>query len=170
MPNNFKFKIDIQIPPAATAKLQAATEKAFRQVASELDGRFQDAISSAVWPWPRPTKRGLSGSTLGEKAKAWKKASFNTGSPRSIVDSGDLKASHTFTINGLSAEYVWTTEYAAAVHDGARIHPWGDPKNGTVELPARPWTTAVLKGGTGASVPVYDFASELSKRIPKFLN
>ena len=170
MANNFKFKIDIELPAGAVAALEKATEQAFRQVSYELDGRFQDAISSRAWPWPRQSKRGLSGSTVGERAKQWKKANFNTGSPRSIVDSGDLKDNHTFTVNGLTAEYVWGSEYAAAVHDGATIFPWGDPTNKAIRLPARPWTTAVLKGGTSADIEVYDFASELSKRIPKFLN
>lgn len=167
--NNFKFKINVELPKGTAEALKRASEQAMKEVAAELTGRFDDAISSAVWPWDLgQSKRGLGGSTLGERAKAWKKAKFNTGSPRSIVDSGDLKQSRTFSLKGLTAEWAWTAEYAAAVHEGARIHPWGDPKNGTIQMPARPWTEAVLKGGTGASIEVYDFTTELSKRIPKY--
>ena len=167
--SKFQAKITVTLPPNFSGDLQKATEKALKEVAAELTGRFDDAISSAVWPWSLgQSKRGLSGSTVGERAKAWKAASFNTGSPRSIVDSGELKQSRTFQLKGLVAEWAWTADYAAAVHEGARIKPWGDPTNKTVTLPARPWTTAVLKGGTGANVEVYDFATELSKRIPKY--
>lgn len=168
MSSNFKFKINVELPKGFDKALQAATEKAFREVAGELTGRFDDAISSSVWPWPRSSKRGLGGSTVGERAKAWKDAGFNTGSPRSIVDSGDLKQSRTFSLNGLQAQWVWTADYAAFVHEGATIRPWGDPSNKPVRLPARPWTTAVLEGGTSANIEVYDFATEVSKRIPRY--
>lgn len=167
--SDFKAKITVQLPANVEANLKKAAEQAMKEVAAELTGRFDDAISSAVWPWALgQSKRGLSGSTVGERAKAWKAASFNTGSPRSIVDSGELKQSRTFQLKGLQAEWAWTADYAAAVHEGARIKPWGDPTNKTVTLPARPWTTAVLKGGTGANIEVYDYATELSRRIPKF--
>lgn len=163
--SNFNFKVDITFDAGMDSKLQKVAEETMKEVAAELDGRFDDAISSAVWSWPGQSKRGLSGSTVGERAKAWKAASFNTGTTRSIVDSGELKQSKVYNLKGTTAEWVWTANYAAAVHEGARIHPWGDPKNGTVSLPGRPWTTAVLEGGTGAKVPVYNFTEEFTKRF-----
>lgn len=170
MANLIGFKVEIEIPKGALAELKKAAEEAFEEVATELDGRFQDAISDKAWPWPRPSKRGLGGGSLSEKARAWREASFNTNAPRSIVDSGELKQSRMFNVKGLQAEWAWTAEYAAAVHDGAMIHPWGNTKAAKVELPPRPWTTAVLKGGTAASIDVYDIATELSKRIPLYLD
>ena len=169
MANAFNFKLEAQLDGSAVKALRKAAEAAMKTTAAELDGRFDDAISSAVWPWPRSSKRGVGGSTVGERAKQWANKGFNTGTPRSIVDSGELKQSKVFNVTGLKAEWAWTANYAAAVHEGARITPWGDPKNGTVTLPARPWTDAVLNGGTPASLPVYPFTDELSKNIGKLL-
>lgn len=169
MGSNFKFKLEAQIDGNAVAALRKAAAEAMKQTAAELDGRFDDAISSSVWPWPRSSKRGLGGSTVGERAKQWANKGFNTGTPRSIVDSGELKQSKVFNIKGLKAEWAWTASYAAAVHEGARINPWGDPSNGAVTLPARPWTDAVLVGGTSASIPVFNFTEELAKNLTKRL-
>ena len=169
MANNFRFRIDVDLPADATAKLKRAAETAFHQTAAELDGRFTDAISSSVWPWPRPSKRGVAGIGLKEKARNYAQAPYNTFQPRSIVDDGGLKQSKVFTLSGVTAKWSWTVDYAAAVHDGARIHPWGDPNNGTVTLPARPWTTAVLRGGTPGRIDVFPFSDELAKRIQRLL-
>ena len=172
MASNFNLKIEIDLSAAAKGQkaFQDAAKQAMKETAAELDGRFDDAISSAVWPWPRESKRGLSGSTVGERAKSWAKAGFNTSTPRSIVDSGELKQSKNFKLNGLEASWTWTANYAAAVHEGARIHPWGNPRNGTVSLPGRPWTDAVLVGGTSANIPVFDFPTEFSKRLTRRLS
>ena len=143
MANNFQFEINIELPKGAEKELIQAAEKALKTVGAELDGRFTDAISRAVWPWPFPSSNGK-------------------GSPRSIVDTGVLKNSKSYKLSGLTAEWVWSAEYAAAVHDGARL--W----NGAT-LPARPWTDAVLVGGTSAKIEKYDFPTELSKRISDIL-
>lgn len=143
MANNFQFEINVELPKGADKVLEKAAEQAFGKVASELDGRFTDAISSKVWPWTYPASNGK-------------------GSPRSIVDTGALRGSRVYNLSGLKAEWKWTQKYAAAVHEGATL--W----NGAV-LPARPWTNAVLEGGTSANIPVYDFTAELSKRITNIL-
>lgn len=144
MANRFQFEINIEIPSGAAAAFSKAAQQALKQTAAELDGRFDDAISSKVWPWPFPDSNGKS-------------------SPRSIVDSGDLKQSKSYSLSGLEASWTWSINYAAAVHEGAKL--W----NGAI-LPARPWTDAVLEGGTSAKVPVYDFTGILSKRITDILN
>jgi hypothetical protein len=126
-----------------------------------------DAISSSVWAWPRKSKRGTQGATLADTARKWKAASFNTGSPRSAVDSGDLKGSRDYKLNNVSAEWSWTVEYAAAVHDGAWIYPWGNDQAAKVLLPARPWTEAVLFGHPHYSGEVYPFSDRLSQEITK---
>lgn len=159
--------------------LRAAAEEAFAVVAAELTGRFNDAISGAYWPWPDDTPRWGNGGgrTLEEAADNWntwingngtgKRPRAVAGSPRSVVDSGDLKQSLTFTLNraAMEANWTWNAEYAAAVHEGAYIHPFQNPDK-VVELPARPWTKAVLEGGTGAvGIEVYDAAARLQSLI-----
>lgn len=168
MARKFNFSVSITIPKGAQKALQEASQQAFEETAAILDGRFTAAMSSAVWDWPRPSKRGVGGSTLSEVASNWKRAKYNTGSPRDIIDSGDLVGSKNYNISGLSAEWVWTSEYAAFVHEGARIQPWNNKNARQVTLPARPWTTAVLSGGN-SNIEVFDVASEVARRVVKFL-
>ena len=166
----FGFSIKFTPPAGAESILNAAAEKAFQQTSAELDGRFADAISSAVWDWPRESKRGVSGISLSEKAANYKRKKANTGQPRSIIDSGDLAASRVFSKDKLSANWIWTIDYAAAVHDGARIQPWGNKNASSVELPARPWTDAVLIGGVGNyQGDVFPFTDHMAKRITNIL-
>lgn len=170
MANNFKLDLKVEIPANAGQLLKKASEDAMKVVAAELDGRFTDAMSQSVWAWPRQSKRGTQGITLSETARKWKNASFDTGSPRSIVDSGELKASKVYNLAGTQANWVWSTEYAAAVHDGALIHPWGNLKAAKVQLPARPWTEAVLFGHPSYSGEVYDYANRFTQELNKRLS
>ena len=97
----------------------------------------------------------------------WNEAQGGVGSPRSIVDSGNLKQSRDFDLDrvNLKAEWNWNADYAAAVHEGAYINPFGNT-NKVVQLPARPWTQAVIEGGTVATgIPVYPVAENLKKFI-----
>jgi hypothetical protein len=107
-------------------------EQLLREVVSEAWGRFSAYVDSELtrhisepkWDWPR-----------GE-------------SPRDIVDTGDLRASQTMTIDPrpgvMVTKYRWSAPYAPAVHDGAVFKATdaeGDPKTMT----ARPWTREVIK-------------------------
>lgn len=111
-------------------QMQRAAETAARIVFPELNSAFQDALGSEVWPHPLGTTIRSNGSEVG--------------SPRNIVDTGILRASNTFTINGLIATFGWTVGHATAVHYGATIYPWGNKNAKPVTLPPKPWTSAVL--------------------------
>ena len=166
----FGFTIKFTPPAGADQILEQAAQKAFQQTAAELDGRFADAVAKANWDWPRESKRGVAGISVGEKAKNYAKAKYNTSAPRSIVDSGDLAGSRVFNKGKVEASWIWSVNYAAAVHDGARIQPWGNKRAKSVELPARPWTDAVLIGGVGNyKGDVYPFTDEMAKRITNIL-
>ena len=162
--NKLKFTITAEIPADATQQLVKAAEEGFHAVAGELNVRFKEALSANVWTWPRQSKRGISGGTLSEVARNWSNANYNTPQQRNIWDSGNLSRSGMYDVSGLKAEYIWTADYAAWVHDGATIHPFGN-KNKQVRLPGRPWTTAVLEGHNLYSGEVYDLPTELQKRI-----
>lgn len=163
----FSLDFKVSLSPDTLKRLDAAAAKAMKTVAAELDGRFTDAISSNVWVWPRQSKRGTQAGTLRETAKKWRQKNYDTGSPRSIVDSGELKASGDFSLYGTRAEWVWTTEYASFVHDGAWIYPWQNRKAAKVLLPARPWTEAVLFGHPHYSGEVYDVNKRLREEFIK---
>lgn len=127
------------------AKSRKAAETAARIVFPELNSAFQDALGSKVWSWPRTTIR-----SNGQEA----------GSPRNIVDTGILKASNSFTISGTLCTFKWAVGYATAVHYGASIYPWGDKDRPKVNLPPRPWTSAVLGTINIGGIEPYDYRSE----------
>ena len=121
-------RTSVKVNLDVSARSRKAAESAAKLVFPELNSAFQDALGSKVWSWPRATIR-----SNGQEV----------GSPRNIVDTGILKASNSFQISGTLATFKWSVDYAAAAHYGANIYPWGD-KTRTVNLPARPWTDAVL--------------------------
>lgn len=178
MAENIKVDITLEVGDL-NALVLGATEQAFMEVTAELTARFDAAVSGQHWPWPDSTPRWGSsgGKTLKEVSENWNTYLTGSGtgvapksvagSPRSIVDSGDLKQSREFTLNkkALTAQWTWNVDYAAAVHNGAYIHPFGN-KSKLVQLPGRPWTTAVLEGGTVATgIPVYNPAQKIGERI-----
>ena len=126
------------------AKARQASEQAAKAVFAELNGRFQDAIGSKVWPWPDRTTTRSNGQTI-------------TGGPRTILDTSNLRGSNPGPkITGLRAEFRWGAPYATAVHEGAMIYPYGDRTRPPVGLPMRPWTAAVLGTIPYSGIPVYD--------------
>ncbi len=172
--------ITFQLDDDPGAALRAITEQAFAAVAGDLTGRFDAAISGAHWPWPDQTPRFGGSRDLDSAADNWntwatgsgtgKSPKAVAGSPRSIVDSGDLKQSRDFNLNraALTANWSWNVDYAAAVHEGAYISPFGNTSK-MVQLPARPWTQAVLEGNTSATgIEVYNVGENLKAYIRKF--
>lgn len=123
-----------------------ALQKAFENVAREAFAAMQQSFTAKAWDWPDdlPTRK-LKGATLAEKIRSYRNGDgLRAGSPRNIIDVGSLRQSGTWEMTGpLRATFRWSANYATAVHEGARIHPWGN-KRRTVTLPARPWTSAVL--------------------------
>ena len=146
-----KSRIKVQVKLDIAGKSQRAAEAATRIVIPELNSAFQDAIGSPVWQWPRKTVRGSTYRRDGTRTKG-----KVVESPRNIVDLGTLRASGYFVISGTLATFRWPVGYATAVHYGANIHPWGD-KTRTVNLPARPWTDAVLGKIRVAGIEPYNY-------------
>jgi hypothetical protein len=121
------------------SRVNLAAERAASIVFPELNAAFMAAIGAEVWKWPRQTVRSGSYRKDGTRTEG-----IVVGSPRNIVDLGTLRASGYYTTSGTLATFKWPIVYATAVHYGARIHPWGNKRARLVDLPARPWTSAVL--------------------------
>lgn len=134
-------------------KAQRAAVMATQMVAPELNAAFQDAMGSPVWQWPRETVRRGSLDSQGRRGPG-----YRVFSPRNIVDQGRLRQSNEYRITGLLIVFMWTEPYAAAVHYGAEIHPWGDKTKEKVKLPARPWTDAVLGTIVNPGIEPYPIA------------
>jgi phage gpG-like protein len=142
----------VKLATGFTSRTTQAAEAAARSVFPELNSAFQAAINAPVWDWPRTTYRGGTYRRDGSRTKG-----KEVGSPRNIVDNGTLRASNSFTVNGLTATFKWSVGYATAVHYGANIHPWGDKDRPKVNLPARPWTSAVLGVVKISDIEEYDY-------------
>lgn len=139
-------KTSVKVNLDVSSRTASAMSQAVRIVAPELNSAFQDAIGSKVWDHPRATVRS-NGQTVT--------------SPRNIVDTGILKASNSFEINGNLVTYKWAVGYAAAQHWGANIYPWGNKKARKVNLPPKPWTAAVLGAIIVPGIEPYDYRSTL---------
>lgn len=123
-----------------TGDLAKSLEKALdlREVAeiaaSELDSALRQAIQSSSW-------------ATGED----------------IVDSGELLNSQKVSVSGETINIEYDVDYAALVHYGGYITPYGNENAKKVFIPARPWVQAVLDGeitGNGI-VDIYQKALEI---------
>lgn len=144
-----------RLDPSVLSRSRRAADAAARVVFPELNSAFQDALGSKVWPWPRVTMRGATYRRDGTRTPG-----RAVGSPRNIVDLGTLRASNSFQVTGTLATFRWAVGYATAVHYGANIHPFGDRSKPLVNLPARPWTSAVLGTIRIAGIEPYDYQEQ----------
>jgi hypothetical protein len=145
------FRIEVDTGDLERLATEAG-KKSARAVLLELKGRYQASFNKRVWDWPRETARGGSFRRDGTRTKG-----KVVGSPRNIIDKGELRKSLRFTfIDAFTAEYRWTASYATAVHQGARL------RNGTL-LPARPWTGAVRGTTPRPGIDVYPMADRLAR-------
>jgi len=149
---NFAFSTKLEILPPKidmkdnTAKMKKAmnsaivegTIKASAYVQRDLRVALDKAVSSDTWAWPGTTIRG-NGSTAG--------------TARNIIDSGRLKKSLVISEKHLKTKTVlqikYNTPYAALVHYGGVVLPYGNKNANTVIVPARPWVQSTLTGGNG---------------------
>ena len=145
----------VRVNPTTLTRAQRASETAARIVFPELNSAFQDALGTKAWEWPRVTMRGGTFRRDGSRT-----AGRPVSSPRNIVDMGTLRASNSFQITGSLCTFRWAVGYATAVHYGANIHPWGDKSRPLVNLPARPWTSAVLGTIRVAGLEPYDYREQ----------
>jgi hypothetical protein len=117
-------------------RARRASEAAAKAVFQTLNARFQAALRAPVYSWPGETVR-----SNGQVA----------GTTRNIVDTANLFQSNSGPeIDGLKVRYAWRTPYATAVHEGYQL------QNGR-QMPARPWTSAVLGTEPVDGIEPYDY-------------
>ena len=117
----------------ALTKLAIALPKVESSLAAALDA----AMSASSWKW-------------------------NTGS-RDIIDTGALKNSLKIDWNGMRAIVRYDEPYAALIHEGGYIHPYGNKNASPVYLPGRPWVRSVLVGG--GPVPEFDWRQAILQAL-----
>lgn len=119
------------------AKAKEAIGEAMPKLAEEVEKALTAALRASVWSW--------------------------TTGARDIYDTGELASSVEVLAKegGISVSY--SAPYAAIVHDGGYIHPYGNKNARPVYLPGRPWVSSVLYGG--GPVPQFDFDGFLRKEV-----
>lgn len=84
-----------------------------------------------------------------------------------IFDTGELLASGTVSVTDSGVTIAYSAPYAAFVHYGGYINPYGNATS-RVYLPPRPWVESVLFGGAG--IQPFDFVSYYTQEIAKEFN
>lgn len=139
---NFAFSTKLEIlPPKIDTKNNApkmkkainsaiveGTIKAAAYVQTDLRAALDNAMTSSIWAW-------------------------SDGGSRNIIDTGRLKKSLVLQEKNLRTKTTLTikynTPYAAFVHYGGAMQPYGNKNANTVLIPARPWIEATLRGTHG---------------------
>ena len=139
----FKVKpSDPKVLKKANAALGKGVLKGSTYVEQSLRVALNSALEASVWGGFTP--RAPYTSPGGQ---------LRTTGVRNITDTGRLKKSLKLTTKYSQTKAIvniaYTAPYAALVHYGGAIQPWGNPNASTVTLPGRPWVTATLNGTNG---------------------
>lgn len=154
------------------AKIISQLEQA-KSEADKLDG-YQDTFGAVEWPIPKFTIKVTKVSPPSQVAKLMDdvnalaieyikddiKAALDAamqsniwGDGDDIIDTGELMNSLQITISGSKLTMDYSADYAAFVHYGGYIAPYGNDSIEKVYIPGRPWVDAVMQGN-GAIEPV----------------
>ena len=137
----------------ALAALVKGVQGGARRIESYLPTLLNKAMESSVWNWPRPTER-QNGSIAG--------------TTRDIVDTGALKNSLSINVKFLKTKtnfmIKYGAPYAALIHEGGYIAPYGRADLVARSIPGRPWITAVMDGGY-SGIESIDIQSEMLTAI-----
>jgi phage gpG-like protein len=117
-------------------RFSKAINKATARVAIDLKTELDQAIRNPGWSW-------INGQ-------------------RDIYDTGQLMDSGTVSIGKNGVTIAYSAPYAALVHYGGYINPYGSGRE-AIYLPPRPWVDSVLNGG--GLVPIFDFAKYYKEEI-----
>ena len=128
------------VPQIYRTALSKALVSGSRKVEAALIGGLQANMASSIWDWPGTTLR-VSGQSVG--------------SPRNIVDTGLLASGNyvraAYTTRGANITVGNNVPYAALVHFGGYIKPYGNPNASSVFLPPRPWLSATIGADTSVA-------------------
>lgn len=160
----FNFRLNFETPKldlkGKTDKQKAAMKRALTTGMARGVGRIETSLSQALdaamesstWNWPRETVR-RNGSVAG--------------TTRDIVDTGTLKASKkvkaAYKQTKATISITYGAPYAALMHYGGYVIPYGRTGRAAKQIPGRPWITATLEGTNG--IPKFDSDAILNEAI-----
>lgn len=135
---NFGIKTNLKLTDYKPRDFGKDLNRAVKQANQIISDRLTEALDAAMM------------------SSAW-------ASGKDIIDTGQLKDSLviTTTSGGISVKY--GAPYAALVHYGGYITPYGNQKLEKVYIAGRPWVDSVMKGG--GPVEKFDFESVYREAI-----
>lgn len=109
-------------------RLRGINQRTFQLAMDWADQDFDQQMASEKWQWENSDPQN----------RTRRKNGQIVGSPRDIIDTGDLlQSKRRVQVNKSTVDFVWDDEVAELVHDG------GVAKGGGAYL-ARPWTEPTL--------------------------
>jgi phage gpG-like protein len=134
--NLIKIELKANSGQSLASRIEAAINRANSRIAVDLKAALDAAIRSGVWSTP-------SGSA-------------------DIYETGELMSSGSVTVDANGVTIAYSAPYAALVHFGGYINPYGNTSV-KVYLPPRPWIESVMFGG--GPVPAFDFKRYYDEEI-----
>lgn len=127
----FKFNINLDKKSTDFSFFKRGIKLGNERVVPALRRALNEAMDNNIWSW--------------------------SGGARDIVDTGQLRNSLNIQTSNAGFEIYYGAPYAALVHYGGYVQPYGNINISKVYIPARPWADSVLIGG--GPVPVFDWQS-----------
>lgn len=137
---SIKGLVNISVKNIPGDQILAGFERAINRASNRIKADMEIALRAAML------------------ANAWKTPSGQA----DIYDTGELLSSGTVTVDSDGITISYDAPYAALVHYGGYINPYGN-QSARVYLPPRPWVESVLNGG--GPVPQFDIASYYEQEI-----
>jgi hypothetical protein len=134
IPSGIDLRLSGKIKISGKTRISSRTDSRLAQILRKLESKdsslefglildqvLKEAISSNIWS----TRNGTD----------------------DIIDSGALKESGNIKITAQGLEIEYDVPYAALIHYGGYIIPYGNTNAGKVYIPPRPWVATVLSSG-----------------------
>lgn len=123
--------------------LDMAIAKSFNKLLNHFEDELNAQLEADKWQWaPGVVTNRVNGETVS--------------SPRNIIDTGELKRSLVIEKKSdRSADFTYTQEYSALVHEGARL-------NSGQTYPPRPWVEQAYKEGDLVKKLAVDLEEEIN--------
>ena len=115
----------------------AEVQRALSLATDDVKRALNSAVSSSSWSW--------------------------AGGSRDIVDTGKLKNSVEVAFSGGAFMISYKVPYAALIHYGGYVYPYGNKNAQKVYIPGRPWVDATIMGG--GPVPQIQWDQLISKYL-----